>query len=193
MTSRSIFCFAAALVLAAGCLTVNVYFPAPEVRSAAETIVEETWGDGSAKDAGESAATPTSWLRIFAPAAAYGAEPDVNIDVSTAAIRKLKAAMSERAEQLKPFLRSGVLGISNEGFLVVRTLEGVSLRDKAAVRQAVEAENSDRLSLYREIAESNGLGPQDVPRIQKIFAETWIDKAEPGWPVQSKDGTWTKR
>ena len=93
MTNRSIACFAAALFLAAGCLTVNVYFPAPEVRSAAEQIVEETWGDGAAKDTKDAAATPTSWLRMFAPAAAYAAEPDVDIDVSTAAIRKLKAAM----------------------------------------------------------------------------------------------------
>ena len=32
----------------AACITVNIYFPAPEVRRAAEEIVEETWGDAAA-------------------------------------------------------------------------------------------------------------------------------------------------
>lgn len=36
----------------AACVTVNVYFPAPEVRAAAEEIVEETWGDG--REAGDA-------------------------------------------------------------------------------------------------------------------------------------------
>ncbi len=193
MTNKSLFALGATVFLAAGCLTVNVYFPAPEVRNAAEKIVEETWGDGSQKSAEQGTATPTSWLRMLAPAAAYAAEPKVDIDVSTAAIRQLKAAMSHRAEQLKPHLRSGAVGISNQGLLEVRSLDGLGLRDKAEVRKSVDAENRDRLSLYREIAESNGLSAQDVPRIQRIFAETWIDKAETGWQVQAKDGTWSKR
>ncbi len=193
MTNKSLFTLGATAFLAAGCLTVNVYFPAPEVRNAAEKIVEETWGDGSEKSAEQGAATPTSWLHMFAPAAAHAAEPNVDIDVSTAAIRQLKAAMSQRAEQLKPYLRSGAVGISNQGLLEVRDLDGLGLRDKAEVRKSVDAENRDRLSLYREIAESNGLSAADVPRIQRIFAETWIDKAEPGWQVQAKDGAWSKR
>ena len=190
---RSRYAFVAAVVFAAGCLTINVYFPAPQVRDAAEKIVEETWGDGSAQNAEKGVDPKTSWLDLLAPSAAYAAEPNVNIDVSTAAIRKLKAAMSARAEQLKPYLRSGALGISNEGLLVIRSLDGIGLRDKAEVRRSVSAENEDRLSLYGEIAEGNGLSSGDVPRIQKIFAETWIDKAEPGWEVQAKDGSWSKR
>jgi uncharacterized protein YdbL (DUF1318 family) len=177
----------------AGCLTVNVYFPAPEIREAAEQVVEETWGDGSASKDKPDEGGSSSWLRILQPGVAHAAEPDVDINVSTAAIRKLKAAMSDRAAQLKPFLRKGVVGISNQGLLVIRDQDGLSLRDKAEVRKAVEAENQDRMTLYREIAQANNLSSTDVPRIQKIFADTWIEKAEPGWPVQSADGSWRKR
>ncbi len=178
------------LFILAGCLTVNVYFPAPEVRNAAEKIVEETWGDGSPEDTDKGR---TGWIDFLLPAAAYAAEPGVNIDVSSAAIRKLKAAMSERAAQLKPYLRSGGLGITNAGLLVVRELKDISLRDRAQVSRWVDAENRDRLSLYSEIARANDLGDGDVPRIQKIFAETWASKAESGWWIQSPSGDWTQR
>ncbi len=180
------------VIAVAGCLTVNVYFPAPEVRDAAEQIVEETWGDGSADDASAPGET-VSWWRLLQPAVAHAAEPGVDIDVSTAAIRKLKAAMSERAEQLKPHLRTGAVGIANSGLLAVRDLAGVGLRDRAEVQRWVDAENRDRLALYQEIARANDLGKQEVPRIQKIFAETWIEKAEAKWWVQSKDGDWAQR
>jgi len=185
-----------ALALAAtlaACVTVNIYFPAPEVRKAAEEIVVETWGDDSAdatprrQNGGES----SSWLGRLGPATAHAADPDVN--VSTAAIRALKASMSARAPELKPFLSKGAVGIGRDGMLVVRDAEGVPLRDRATVRRLVDAENRDRASLYREIARANDFGDERVADIQRIFAETWIDKAERGWPVQKPDGSWTTR
>lgn len=172
----------------ASCITVNIYFPAPEVRQAAEEIVEETWGAESAP------AQPTkesSWLRIFEPASAQAQEADIN--VSTAAIRALKESMRKRAEQLKPFLKAGRVGIGRDGMLAIRALDGVPLSEQATIRRLVEAENRDRASLYREIAEANSFASDRVPDIQRIFAETWIDKAEKGWPIQMPDGTWRLR
>jgi uncharacterized protein YdbL (DUF1318 family) len=61
------------------------------------------------------------------------------------------------------------------------------------VRRLVEAENADRRSLYREIAKANKFGDERIPDIQKIFAETWIQKAEPGWWIQQPNGQWTKK
>lgn len=183
----------ALVLLMAGCITVNIYFPAPEVRRAAEQIVEETWGDASG-----AAATPTtpeasgsSWISPFLPSAAY-AQTDVDINVSTAAIRTLKQQMKTRSDQLKPYLDQGRLGIDKEGMLAVRSLDGVPLRDQATVRRLVEAENHDRETLYQEIAKANNFGADRVPDIRKIFAETWIQKAEKGWPVQKSNGAWTK-
>lgn len=178
----------------AGCITVNIYFPAPEVREAAEKIVEETWGAAAAAQPSATKATEgekSSWLPSLGPSRAYAQEADVN--VSTAAIRKLKDSMRARAEQLKPYLSAGNVGIGKDGLLAVRDLSGVSLRDQAEVRRLVEAENRDRMSLYREIAKANNFGEDRVDDIQQIFAQTWIEKAETGWPVQKPDGSWAKK
>src|SRR5262245_48370579 len=142
---------------AASCITVNVYFPAPEVRRAAEEIVEETWGTG--RSAGAPAATPAggqSWLDLVGPARAFA--QGANIDISSPAIVKLKASIAARAPKLKPFLAAGRVGIGRDGLLVVRSTDGLALKDQATVRQLVDAENRDRLALYREIAKANQFG-----------------------------------
>jgi len=183
--------FGLAAALAA-CVTVNIYFPAPEVRKAAEEIVVETWGgERSEAPARHEGNDDSSWLDRVGPATAHAADPDIN--VSTAAIRTLKASIAARSDELKPFLRSGAVGIGRDGMLVVRSADGASLRDRATIRRLVDAENRDRASLYKEIAKANDFGEDRVPDIRRIFAETWIEKAEPGWPVQKPDGSWTKR
>jgi uncharacterized protein len=170
------------------CITVNIYFPAPEVRQAAEEIVEETWGAGNPVP---EATKESSWLRVLEPARAEAQEADIN--VSTAAIRALKESMRKRADQLKPFLTAGRVGIGRDGMLAIRGLEGVPLSDQATIRRLVEAENRDRANLYREIAQANNFGSDRIPDIQRIFAEIWIEKAEKGWPIQKPDGTWQRR
>jgi uncharacterized protein YdbL (DUF1318 family) len=182
--------FAATL---SACITVNIYFPAPEVRKAAEQIVEETWGEQSGVQPATPGTAPadTSWIDVLGPASAYA--QDVDINVSTAAIRALKEAMKTRAEQLKPYLNQGQLGIGKDGMLVVRSLEGVALREQATARRLIEAENADRKTLYKEIAQANKFGDERVDDIQRIFADTWIDKAEKGWWVQKQDGSWVKK
>jgi uncharacterized protein YdbL (DUF1318 family) len=182
--------FAIAL-LVAGCITVNIYFPAPEVRRAAEQIVEETWGDhadGAAATPQAHPAPEASWLSPLFPRAAHA--QDVDINVTTAAIRAIKGQMTPRAAQLKPHLAEGRVGIGEDGMLVVRNLEGVPLRDQATVRRLVEAENRDRETLYQEIAKANKFEEDRVADIRQIFAETWIQKAEKGWPIQTSDGAW---
>jgi uncharacterized protein len=183
-----------AVLLAAAmsaCITVNVYFPAPEVRRAAEEIVEETWGGPDVSDAPAAKPEPQSWLELLGPTAAWA--QGANIDVSTPAIAKLKSSIAARAPKLKPFLGAGNVGIGRDGLLVVRSTEGVALKDQATVRQLVDAENRDRLALYREIAKANEFPDSRVPEIQSIFAKTWIQKAEKGWWIQNEAGQWTQR
>lgn len=194
---------AAYLTSVAACITVNIYFPAPEVRAAAEEIVEETWGP--------NLPGPSSWLvphalerpvrlaaafvrgavTLLAPREAFAA--DANIDVSTAAIRVLKESIKQRAGKLKPHLGEGRVGLDKNGMLAARDLSALPLRDQAELRRLIEAENRDRMSLYQEIAKANDFGEERVADIQKIFAETWREKAEPGWSIERADGTWTKR
>jgi uncharacterized protein len=185
-----------AIVLAtavAACITVNVYFPAPEVRRAAEEFVEETWGDGAT--AGSPASTPQEPQSrlddLFGPAPAFA--QGANIDISTPAIAKLKSQIAARAPKLKPFLAAGNVGIGRDGLLVIRSTEGLPLPQQATLRQLVDAENRDRLALYKEIAKANDFGEDRVPEIQRIFAKTWIEKAEKGWWVQNDAGAWIQR
>jgi uncharacterized protein YdbL (DUF1318 family) len=183
----------------AACITVNIYFPAPQVRAAAEEIVEETWGQahpGGSQPPADSGAAPApqpeSLLDLFgAPSAWAQDHPDV--EVSTAAIRALKASMKQRAEELKPFMARGSIGIANDGMLLVRAAGDLTLSEQAKIRRLVEAENRDRKALYAEIAQANGYPEDRVKDIQKIFAEIWINKAEKGWAIQKPDGSWTTR
>lgn len=181
--------------LATACVTVNIYFPAPEVREAAERIVDETWGEAAAPAPGPRSSLPRSVLvvaaRLLSPAEAHAADVDVN--VSTAAIRAIKDAMKQRATQLKPHLASGAVGVGKDGMLVVRDGGATDLATKATVRRLVDAENKDRDALYREIATANNYGAERVGDIRSIFAQTWKEKAEAGWWVQGADGAWKKK
>lgn len=187
LVSRSLVGLAAALWVAA-CITVNIYFPAPQVRAAAAEIVEETWGTATAD-------APSSSLEIhwFGPKAAHAGEGEPDVNVSTAAIRKLKASIKQRSAKLKPYLAAGNVGVAKDGRLVMRDLASVPLKEQATLRGLVAAENRDRESLYVEIAEANGYARERLDDIRRIFAETWRDKAAPGWPIQADDGSWSTK
>lgn len=180
------------------CVTVNIYFPAPEVREAAEQIVEETWGAPAApapKPPGPQSRVLRGLLlavgAVLSPAEAHAADPDVN--VSTASIRALKESMRTRAAALRPHMASGLVGIGRDGMLVERDASGADLATKAKVRRLVDAENRDREALYREIATANNYGSDRVDDIRRIFAQAWKDKAEPGWWVQDASGSWKRK
>jgi len=182
------------------CVTVNIYFPAAAVREAADEIVEETWGGKPAPAApsGQTRLIPNKSLARYAGLGsflglvsdAHAAEADINI--SNPAIRAIKERMRQRAEQLKPFLNSKNVGIDKNGYLQVLNTEGINLRDRSLVNQLVAAENDDRRALYVEIANANNL-QSEQGRIQQIFADTWRDKAQRGWPIQQNDGKWVTK
>lgn len=187
-----LFCLAAV-----ACVTVNIYFPAPEVREAAEKIVDETWGavappaaPAPSNSSLDAAGRVFAWL-TFGATPAFAA--DVDIEVSTASIRRLKEAMKARAAELKPYLAGGSVGVGKSGMLVERDASGLDLAAKAKVRRLVDAENKDREALYAEIASANNFGADRVADIRRIFADTWREKAEGGWWVQSDDGAWKRR
>lgn len=182
------------ILFIASCVTVNVYFPAAAVQKAADEIVDDVRSK-------EEAPAPTpkqdrsGWLQdrlkeLLGPAQAYAA---VNIDISTPAIRGLKDSMKNRFGQLKPFYDKGAIGETNQGFLEVRDVGALSLPERGQVNNLVQQENRDRQSLYREIANANKLGAESVPEIQKIFANSWRDKSQPGWWVQNDGGAWGKK
>lgn len=171
---------------AAACVTINIYFPAEELRGAADKIVEEVWGERTAPQPAPPAGERGSLLRLLGPAHAYAAQ---DINVSTPEIRAVKEAMRQRAERLFPFLDSGHIGIGADGLLKVRSTDGLDLRSRGDVNRLVGEENGDRQRLYREIARANGF-PDRAHEVQAIFADSWRDNASAGWYLERPDGSW---
>lgn len=186
----------ALILLVAACVTVNVYFPASAVQKAADEIVE----DVRTKEQGEPPASQpdkTSWikrgLKEFFPGPADAWAAEMNIDVSTPAIRSLRENMKRRFSSLKPFYDKGNAGENNRGLLEVRDTTGLTLKDGAQFNRLVDQENKDRLALYKEIVSANKLGQEAMPQVQKLFANSWRQKSQAGWWVQNDNGAWERR
>jgi uncharacterized protein YdbL (DUF1318 family) len=87
----------------------------------------------------------------------------------------------------------GNTGISNEGLLVVRNTEGLNLKEKAAIKRLIAAENKDRNALYEEISRANNFSSDRISDIRKIFAVSWAKNSRQGWWIQGADGNWKQK
>ena len=186
-------------VLATGCVTINVYFPAAAAQKAAQQIVQDVIGPNPSAPApapAGSAAPATSGggmaavLDLLIPAA-QAAAPDMNI--STPEIQSIRASMhSEFESQVEPLLTSGAVGFTANGNIAVRDLSAVPLAQRPQVNQIVASANDQRAQLYAAIASANG-HPEWEPRIRAVFAQTWIQEARSGWYYQDSSGAWKKK
>ena len=193
MLKRSLFL---AVFFYSACVTVNIYFPAAAVERAADQIVKETWGGPAepAKPAPQPQSHHVTPMQKFAfgfIGAAHAQEADIN--VSNPAIRALKDSIKQRSDAIKPYMDRGNVGIGQDGLLVVRNTDGLSLKERADVKQLVDAENRDREALYAEIAKANNIPQDNIPKIKNIFARSWIEQARSGWLIQDSQGSWRKK
>jgi len=185
---------AAALAFVFSCITVNIYFPEATVRTAAEEIVQEIRKkDGEDKGATGAAAALLRGPRTGAFSLVPAAWAQQETTVSNPAIRALKESLKDRFPSLKPFFAAGNIGESNKGLVEIRDEAALGLKEKAALRALVKDENGDRGKLYAEVAKALNIEASQIERVQKIFAESWIKSAEPGWWVQNEDGGWVKK
>ena len=184
---------AVGLVFVLACITVHIYFPEATVKQAAEEIVDEIRKKDAEKSGQEAvkklASLPDPSPFSFVP----GAYAQEATSVSTPAIRALKEAMKNRFPALKPYFDGSNVGETNKGMVEVRDEAGLNLQAKAALRNLVKDENGDRTKLYAEVAKSLNIEASQIERIQKIFAESWIKAAAPGWWIQQEDGAWVKK
>jgi uncharacterized protein YdbL (DUF1318 family) len=189
-------------LFASACVTINIYFPAAAAEEAARLIVRDVLEmQGGAEVEPEPMPEPSSllegraagWLawtldRLVAPAAAQ--EP--NLQVDTPAAGRLRASMRERISELAPHLRSGAIGFGNDGFVAVRDLSLVPLRERSGVQRLVNEENADRTALYREIARANDR-PDWEGQIRETFARVWVEEAPAGFWFQNNGGDWQQK
>jgi uncharacterized protein YdbL (DUF1318 family) len=194
MLKRSIFL---AVFFLTACVTVNIYFPAAAVERAADEIVKETWGgpgepaNTPAQPQSNNSKTSVPRLSLGLIGVAHAQEADIN--VSNPAIRALKDSIKQRSGAIKPYMDRGNVGIGQDGLLAIRSSDGLSLKERAEVKQLVDAENRDRESLYSEIAKANNISSDNIPKIKSIFAKSWIEQARPGWLIQDTQGNWRKK
>ncbi|GIX45843.1 MAG: lipoprotein [Candidatus Tectimicrobiota bacterium] len=174
-------------------VTINVYFPAAQIRDAAEKIESEVRHGTPPPAETPTPPRPQSrrpWpfrLALGPPAAQAQA---IDITLTSPAIRRLVESRKQRYPQLVPFFQRGALGENNRGLVEVRQLQGLSLQERARLQALVAAENADRQRLYLELAKANNLPEARVPDIAAIFAEVNRKEAQPGWWIQEADGRW---
>jgi len=204
---------AAAVLVAVGCVTINLYFPEGEVKDLAQRIEEQVQEQAEAPPADDGAAAtpppatgddertppPASGggsvglldsLLGISPAYAQVPEPEV----TNPAIRKIIDLRAARLSEINRYKADGVIGENNQGLLEVRDLDAVSdLRARAEVQKLVRAENADRQQLYREIAAVKNIDLSQLPKIQATYAETLRANARTGDWIQTPDGDWKQK
>lgn len=188
-----------ALMLTA-CVTINIYFPAAAAEKVADEIIQGIQEDNKTEPAVEPKAGLSEW-QLFAYqgidnvlnvifTAAHAAE--ANLDVDTAEIRQLRAAMKGRFSSLQPFYSQGYIGIRADGMLAVKDAGKIPLQDRNKVNKLVDAENNDRNKLYQAIANANG-HPDWFNQIKSTFAGSWVNNAGSGWWYQTSNGSWKQK
>jgi uncharacterized protein YdbL (DUF1318 family) len=175
----------------AACVTVNIYFPAAEVKKTADEIVDDVYGEqnDTSPNPGDSSSL-RRFLALIGPETAYAQKATT---VSNAAIRGLKAQIAKRHKKLKRFYAAGVVGITRDGYLTIRDKSGLSLSELGTVRSLVQKDNEARRQLYKEVARALDLDPSQVSQVEDIFADKWRNKASSGWWIQKDGGSWTKK
>jgi uncharacterized protein len=185
------------LLVAAACVTINVYFPAEAAEKAADRIIRDVYGENpkpakEPQSRHDGPATPGSagytLLDWFIPAAHAGADLSVN----TPAIRELQADMEKRHRELAPYYSSGAVGMTRNGEITLRDQKLVPLQDRNQVKKLVARENQDRSALYAEIARANG-HPEWESDIRQTFARRWVDNAPGGWWYMDASGAWKQK
>jgi uncharacterized protein YdbL (DUF1318 family) len=187
-------------------ITVNIYFPAAEIQDAATKIEKEVrqaetapGGDGPTTPTtpkppqSRSIQRPSHWRVHLRFGVTEAQAQTVDINITTPAIRHLIKARQQRFAQLVPLFKAGVLGENNRGLVDIRSLQHLSLRDKARAKTLQQQENHDRQQLYQELAKGNNIPPNRINDIAVIFAEVNRKEARSGWWIQELNGNWRKK
>lgn len=180
------------------CVTINIYFPAAQAEEAAREMVQDILGTEGAK-AGEdkqSALERPLLVQVgegvlnFLIPPAHAAGPDFT--VNTPEIRKLQAQMKQRMGSLKGYFASGAIGFTRDALVGSHDNKAVALKERAKVKKLVNAENKDRMALYKAIAKANG-HPEWEKDVRKTYAKIWVDEAAKGWWYQNAQGKWQQK
>lgn len=115
------------------------------------------------------------------------------INASSPKIKKIKASLKARYRKLLPLYVRGRVGEGLDGYLAVREVKDLGLKERHEVSTLVKAENVDRRNLYQAIAEENRIDASKIKDIGVIFAKAWQKSSKTGWWIEVKKGKWVKK
>ena len=163
-----------ALLSVFACVTINIYFPAEEVKSVAGEIVNDIRGQDENEGAPPPSEDQSSLFRRtpFAFLLSQAWAQDAT-KISNPTIRSLKEKMKSRYPRLKPYYQKGVLKEGSDGYVALSNTGGLGLKEKRDLNALVDAENRDRKLLYQEVAKAMKIDSSQVNKIAEIFATEW--------------------
>lgn len=180
-------------------LTVNINFPAAEIKEAAENI-EDAVRSGEGADglsySGEIQVPRPTYTISFRLDGKSAYAADVDISVQSPEIKAIVESRAKRyKKELEPELDSGNLGEGMEGLVVIRDPKAHDLRALAGLNKLVKAENEDRLKMYTAILQANSLGTdkESLEKVQKLFFDAIIKKMKAGHWYQKDKDTWEQK
>lgn len=190
-----------AAVLAAACVTINVYFPEAAAEQAADRIIDKVHGEAGNGNTSFNTADPASISPPVMIAAARhilgfvisdaNAQGNVDFDKPSPEKTALENSLAERFPRLKPYYDSGAIGMTDTGLVEIRDRSSIPLSARNTVLQLVAAQNDDWSALYAEIARLNG-HPEWADDIRRTFASRWVVKANDGW-YYKEGGAWKQK
>jgi uncharacterized protein YdbL (DUF1318 family) len=103
---------------------------------------------------------------------AYAEEGEFNPEVREAALRR-----RARVDELHALEEKGIIGENKMGLVEVRD----SSQATDSARQLIEAENSDRMIIFKSMAAKNNISIEEV---QKLYARRLYHRLPTGTPVE---------
>jgi hypothetical protein len=192
--------FATFAIVAAACVTINVYFPEAAAEKAADRIIDKVQGEtvdgGTTLNRGDPAANAPVMVAVARAVGTFlvadaNAQNNVDFDKPSAKKTALENSLADRFPRLKPYFDSGAIGMNDTGLVEIRDRNLIPLKDRNTVLQLVTAQNNDWDALYAEIAALND-HPEWVDDIRRIFASRWVVKAQSGW-YYKEGGAWKQK
>ena len=209
-----------ALLSVAACavITVNVYFPEKDVKSAFKSLEEELLQPTPKKEKEAPAQSPTSSLRqgqqsmlavIRTWRVTLVSEAMAQDDLARRITQEIKGypevidayrGIGQRLARMNQLRDQGLVGEAKDGKATLRANPPQVGEAEAALLQE---ENGDREVIINGMAKAilkltqQGATPANLARVKTEAAETFAsirrDAAHQGWWVQLSNGTWTRK
>ncbi len=96
----------------------------------------------------------------------------------------LRERFKERYPKIHALKTDGVIGETSRGYIAFVE------KEKAGAAELIKAENADRETLYKTLAEKEGSTPENVAERN---AKRNFEKAKSGEYLQGTDGKWQKK